>query len=66
MRVLFFRDLKAKKGIAFSRQHIMRLVKDERFPRPAKLGDTKQAFNAWLESEIDEWLEARAKARDAV
>jgi prophage regulatory protein len=63
MRVLFFRDLKAKKGIAWSRQHIMRLVKDGRFPQPAKLGDSPQAFNAWPETEIDDWLEARAKAR---
>ena len=63
MRVLIFRDLRPKKGIAFSRQHVFRKVKDGTFPRPLKLGEGERATNAWLESELDAWVEARAKAR---
>lgn len=61
MRVLGFRDLKALKGIPFSRQHIHRLVTAGKFPRPIKLGE---ATNAWDEREIDSWLNARIVERD--
>jgi predicted DNA-binding transcriptional regulator AlpA len=54
-RVLFFRDLKARKGIAFSRQHIYRKVKQRTFPAPFKLDGSTQ--NCWFEDEIDLYLE---------
>ena len=63
MRVLGFEDLKPEKGIKFSRQHIHRLVKAGRFPRPIKVGLAK---NGWVEAELDGWIEARMKERDAV
>lgn len=59
--LLSFRDLKDK-GIPFSRQHVSRLVKHGEFPAPVKLG---QGTNRWIESEIDDWLIARAAARKA-
>ena len=34
MRLLIFRELKTVKGIPYSRQHVYRLVKLGRFPRP--------------------------------
>lgn len=49
-------------GIAFSRQHRHRLIQQGRFPRPLKLGENK---NAWLASEIHEWIAARIAERDA-
>ena len=57
--LLAFSDLQTK-GIPFSRQHIFRLVKRGSFPAPVKLG---QGTNRWIESEIDDWLAARAAAR---
>jgi prophage regulatory protein len=61
MRMLSFPDLKSEKGIRFSRQHIDRLVKAKRFPRPVKLGEQT---NGWPEDEIDRWLRDRIKERD--
>ncbi|MGK9282326.1 helix-turn-helix transcriptional regulator [Sinorhizobium meliloti] len=60
MRVLSPKELKSK-GITFCRAHIHVLVSQGKFPRPIKLG-TK--CNAWVESEIDEWLQARVAERD--
>lgn len=41
---------------------IWREVKAGRFPRPVPLG--RRAVG-WVESEVDAWIEARARARDA-
>jgi prophage regulatory protein len=49
-------------GIAFSRQHRHRLIRQGRFPRPVKVGENK---NAWLASEIHDWIAARIAERDA-
>lgn len=49
-------------GIAFSRQHRHRLILQGRFPRPLKIGENK---NAWLASEIHDWIASRVAARDA-
>jgi len=49
MRVLSYPDLKAEKGIRFTRQHIHRLVQQKKFPAPVKLG---QQTNAWIEAEV--------------
>lgn len=59
--VLSASDLKNLKGIPFTRQHIHRLVRAGKFPRPLKLGE---ATNGWLEEEIDDWLLARKEERD--
>jgi prophage regulatory protein len=61
MRVLGYRGLKEKKGIPFSRQWIVKLVALGKFPAPIKLGEQSVAF---VEAEIDEWLDARIRERD--
>jgi prophage regulatory protein len=61
MRMLSFPDLKAEKGIRFTRQHIHRLVKQKRFPAPVKLGEQT---NAWIETEVDKFLEGCIAKRD--
>jgi prophage regulatory protein len=61
MRLLSLEDLKTQKGIRFSRVHTHRLVKAGRFPVPVKLGSR----NAWVESEIDEYLKGCVAERDA-
>jgi prophage regulatory protein len=60
-RMLSHTDLQDR-GIKYSRQHILRLVKRGLFPRPVKLG---AGTNAWPENEIDDYLKERIAARDA-
>ncbi len=60
MRMLDISDLR-EKGIKFSRQHLHRLIRAGKFPRPAKLGANT---NAWPEPEIDEYLKDCIQARD--
>jgi prophage regulatory protein len=54
-------ELRAR-GITWSRQHIDRLEKAGRFPRHVDIGENSIA---WVEAEIDAWLEARIAERDA-
>jgi prophage regulatory protein len=53
-----YRELGPKKDIPYSREHIRRLVKDGRFPKPLKIG----YGIAWLEDELDRWLAEREAA----
>jgi len=62
-RVVLLDDAGLKQlGISFSRQHRHRLIQQGRFPRPLKVGQNK---NAWLASEIHDWIAARVAERDA-
>lgn len=61
MKMLSFPELKTAKGIPYSRVHLRRLEAAGRFPRRAQLGGNAVA---WIESEIDAWLEERAAERD--
>jgi hypothetical protein len=61
MRMLNLTDLRGR-GIPFCRQHIDRLVKAGKFPRPAKIGSNT---NAWPEPEIDAYLGDCIAKRDA-
>ena len=62
MRLLSMDELGPLKGISYSRPHLFRLIKAKKFPPPVKLGENR---NAWPESEIDAWIEARIAERDA-
>ena len=62
MRVLSFPELKSQKGIVYSRVHLGRLERDRKFPRRIRLSPNSVA---WIEEEIDSWLEDRAAERDA-
>jgi predicted DNA-binding transcriptional regulator AlpA len=59
-RLLSYSDLR-KLGLRWSRQWLSVQVKAGRFPKPLKIGP---ATNAWLESEWNAWLEAKAAERD--
>ena len=48
--------------IPFTRQHLSRLEKAGLFPRRVQVGGQRVA---WLESEVDAWIEARAAERQA-
>ena len=61
LRILSLNDLR-ELGIYYSRVHIYRLVKAGKFPAPIKVGQNRIG---WIESEIDEWLNAKIAERDA-
>lgn len=51
-----------KTRVPFTRQHLSRLEKADLFPRRIQVGGQRVA---WLESEIDDWIMARAHEREA-
>jgi prophage regulatory protein len=55
-RALVFNELQSVKGIPYTRQHILRMEKRGEFPQHFELSPKRIA---WLESEIDEWIDAR-------
>ncbi|MBY5777780.1 AlpA family phage regulatory protein [Rhizobium brockwellii] len=63
MRLLSFNELKAAKGVPYAKQHIYRLMASGEFPRSVQLSANRVA---WLESEIDSWINERVDARDRV
>lgn len=62
MRLLAFNRLFPEKGIGYSKVHLGRLEKVGSFPKRVRLGPKGRV--AWIEAEIDEWIEARAAERD--
>jgi prophage regulatory protein len=56
-RLLDYGDLH-ERGIKYSKAQLWRLWNLGKFPRPIKLSINR---NAWLESDIDEWIEARVR-----
>ena len=59
MRFLVYSDLK-EKGISYSKEHLWRLIKAGRFPKPVKgLGPQ----NKWSEEEVDLAVAERLAAR---
>ena len=60
MRVLRIDAVAAR--VSFHPVHIRRLVSDNKFPAPIRLGENRVA---WIETEIDEWLEVKRQERDA-
>jgi prophage regulatory protein len=59
MRLINREGLK-EKGIHFSASHLWRLTNAGKFPRQVKIGEK----NAWVESEIDEYIKTRIAVRD--
>ncbi len=55
-------ELAPKKGIRFHPRHLWRLRKAGKFPKPIKLGGQRIAY---VEAEIDAWIEQRIAERDA-
>jgi prophage regulatory protein len=63
-RVIGYRDFKPK-GIKYTRQHIDRLIKQNKFPAPFKLNGCERGQNVWFEDVIDDHVEACATKRKA-
>ena len=51
------------KGIPFSREHLRRLEAAGKFPKRVRLAEGGDNYG-YIEKEIDEYLAARAAARD--
>ena len=60
MKLIPYGDLKEKKGIKYSRVHVSRLEKANKFPKHVNLGP--QSIG-WLDSEVDDWIAAKAAER---
>jgi prophage regulatory protein len=59
-RLVIFRELKAKFGIDYCFVHVRRLERAGQFPRRVQVGAGRVA---WLESEVEAWIAAKAAAR---
>jgi prophage regulatory protein len=53
-RLLRYQDLAVTRGITYVRRHLYRLEASGKFPKRVKMGESHVA---WVESEIDEYLE---------
>ena len=62
LRVLRYAQLQTEKGVNYSRTHIARLEKEGSFPKRIKLGANSVA---WVEKEVDVWLNKKKRARAA-
>ena len=60
MRLLSIKDTAAR--ISVSRVTVWKMVKEGRFPKPVPVEGSRKAF---VEGEIDAWIESRVAARDA-
>jgi prophage regulatory protein len=62
LKLITFQDLGPKKGVPYSRDHLRRLTKSGKFPKPVAVGDHRIG---WIEREVDQWLAGKLQARDA-
>ena len=54
-------EVRAKTGL--SRSHLYALAQNGEFPKPVKLSERS---SAWVESEVQEWIDTRILQRDEV
>jgi prophage regulatory protein len=58
-KLLDYADLR-ERGIKYSRPHLWRMWNAGQFPRPVKVSPQR---NAWLEADIDAWIESLVAER---
>ena len=63
MRLLSKRQV--AENVGFHPEHIMRLARAGRFPRPIKCGSTENCAVRFVADEVDAWINARMAERDA-
>lgn len=59
-RLVRFEELRSR--IGYTRSYILRLEKSGKFPKRVKLGNNSVA---WLESDVNNWINEKVAARDA-
>ncbi len=62
IKLITANDLRPK-GIPYSKPHLWRLEKIGKFPKRVPIGAGRYAY---VESEIDGWIEARVRERDEI
>jgi prophage regulatory protein len=62
VKIITFQDLGPAKGVPYSRDHLRRLTKSGKFPKPVAVGDHRIG---WIETEVDQWLADKQRQRDA-
>ncbi len=62
MRLIHAAGLR-EKGIVFSKTQLYRLMKAGKFPKTVQVGFKRVA---WIESEIDAWMQQLVNQRDGV
>jgi prophage regulatory protein len=60
MKLLSFDQLRSEKGILYSKVHLWRLEKDDKFPKRVPLGASR---HGWVDTEIDDWLKEHMASR---
>ena len=60
MRLIDYEGLRLK-GVNYSKVSLWRLEKRKLFPKRIAVGPMRYA---WIESELDEWIAGRIRARD--
>jgi prophage regulatory protein len=60
-RLIPYEDLKSK-GVPYSKAHLWRLEKSQKFPKRVPIGGSRYGY---VESEIDEYVDQLIAARDA-
>ncbi len=61
MKLLSKKDVREK--VCYSPQHIARLEKAGKYPKRVRLGQGRVAY---VEEEVDQWIEDRIAERDAI
>jgi predicted DNA-binding transcriptional regulator AlpA len=51
--------------VGFHPEHIMRLARHGRFPKPIKLGSAENCAVRFIGEEVEAWVTARVAERDA-
>lgn len=55
----------AARAVGYHPEHLMRLVREGKFPRPVRPGSGKHGAVRFVESELEAWLTQRMQDRDA-
>lgn len=55
----------AAKYVGFHPEHLMRLSRAGRFPRPIKLGDATNCAVRFVADELEAWITSKLSERDA-
>jgi prophage regulatory protein len=57
------RKIETAKRVGYSTRHIDRLAREDRFPKPVRLGgDCQNGAVGFIEAEVEQWLKGRISA----
>lgn len=50
--------------VGFHPEHVMRMVRQDKFPKPIKCGGSENSANRFVEAEVQEWIAKLMSERD--